>query len=208
MGDCWKVRKVAGYTSKYRYLDPDLKVRSIVLALGSYSTSSINLEAGENFSSFANRADPVATAPMWGNIAYNSARFQGLNIFNSGLIFLLYHIIMHYTVNVPTEKEASMQVSMIKATNVKTGAVIECSKKHWLKELKKKPWLSNNYTVEVFLKEIKSFKFIAWIHPKRGGDDYQTEIDQAGENLEQAKKHLEEWLAKVSNVTNDYQVVA
>lgn len=65
-----------GETSRYRIFVPVLKVRSIVWAPGSYSTSSINVEAGENFSSFASFAEPVATDPMAGNIPLNQSKHK------------------------------------------------------------------------------------------------------------------------------------
>ncbi len=99
-----------------------------------------------------------------------------------------------------------MRVEMVKVKNQKTGWELEFSKKHWLKEVRKLPELQKTYKVtSLFYKELKSFKFIAWVHPRKGGDDYQVEIDQVGKNIEEAKKELEKYLSKISNINTDYQ---
>lgn len=99
-----------------------------------------------------------------------------------------------------------MKIEMVRCTKKSTGEVVEMSLKHLKQQLKKKPGIVDAYKFEAFAKEIKSFKFIAWIHPLKGGDDYQTEIDQTGETLEIAEKNLKEYLSKVSAITTDYRV--
>jgi len=59
-------KNVTGVTSRYLILVPVLKVMSMVLDLEEYSTSAINLEAGENFSDFPNLVESVAIIAMRG----------------------------------------------------------------------------------------------------------------------------------------------
>lgn len=56
--------------------------------------------------------------------------------------------------------------------------------------------------------ELKKFKFLAWIHPRGGGDDYEIEGTTKAENEDEAKKQIEKYLKrKGSHVTNDYCLV-
>jgi len=52
------------------------------------------------------------------------------------------------------------------------------------------------------------FKYKAWVHPKRGGDDYCVELAIQAANKERADELVKKWLAKRSEVTDDFQVVS
>lgn len=101
---------------------------------------------------------------------------------------------------------------MIRVTYRTDGQVTEMTEKKWKSLVKKNPnfqgpLFAAKYSVEKFTKHVPSFKFVAWVHPKKGGDDYQVEVDQAGTTIEEAKRNLESWLTTISAVTDDYQEV-
>jgi len=50
------------------------------------------------------------------------------------------------------------------------------------------------------------FSFVAWVHPKSGGDDYQIKGKIDAHTLGEAKKILEEYLGETSDITTDYQI--
>jgi hypothetical protein len=54
---------------------------------------------------------------------------------------------------------------------------------------------------------MKKFKVIAWIHPKRGGDDRMVELGVEAESREEVAKMVEKWLKKRSAITNDYRIL-
>ena len=49
------------------------------------------------------------------------------------------------------------------------------------------------------------FKYEAWVHPKCGGDDYCVKLVVQAANEEQANQLIKKWLAKRSDVTDDFQ---
>ncbi len=55
--------------------------------------------------------------------------------------------------------------------------------------------------------KMKKFKVIAWIHPKRGGDDRMVELGVEAESREEVAKMVEKWLKKRSAITNDYRIL-
>ena len=55
---------------------------------------------------------------------------------------------------------------------------------------------------------LKQFKADAWVHPKSGGDDYQTELTLDAYTRKQAEELIESWLAKRSDVTKDYRITS
>jgi hypothetical protein len=56
------------------------------------------------------------------------------------------------------------------------------------------------------IKPLKKFEAIAWIHPKNGGDDYQTKLEIKATNKVHAKKAIEEWIRERSAITTDYKL--
>lgn len=62
--------------------------------------------------------------------------------------------------------------------------------------------------VEYFEKELPKFKFIAWVHPKNGGDDRQVEIEYECSTIEIAEGSLKKYLNRVSDITNDYKLIS
>lgn len=56
-------------------------------------------------------------------------------------------------------------------------------------------------------KKMEKFKFEVWVHPKEGGDDYLCELEVKASNLKDAKKVIEKWLDKRSDVLDDYKVI-
>jgi hypothetical protein len=54
---------------------------------------------------------------------------------------------------------------------------------------------------------MKVFLFEAWIHPKRGGDDYACQVEVKAETQEKAEEELKKWLRKRSAIDNDYNLI-
>lgn len=52
---------------------------------------------------------------------------------------------------------------------------------------------------------MKEYRVLAWIHPKRGGDDYQVELNITAENKKIAEKMVRKWLRKKSDIENDFR---
>ncbi len=100
-----------------------------------------------------------------------------------------------------------MRIETIKWTNPATGETGELTKKKFKAFVKKHPAVAHILRIENKTLQLKSFKFIAWVHPKKGGDDYRIEIDQVGDTLQAAKKNLEDYLSTISSVTDDYTEV-
>ena len=55
---------------------------------------------------------------------------------------------------------------------------------------------------------MKVFLFEAWIHPKNGGDDFLTELTVDAKTFRKAKNLVEKYLAKRSDIINDYALKA
>jgi len=55
------------------------------------------------------------------------------------------------------------------------------------------------------MKKLYKYVFDVWVHPLKGGDDYETEVKITATSLKSAKIYLEKWLAKRSAVTTDYE---
>jgi hypothetical protein len=53
-----------------------------------------------------------------------------------------------------------------------------------------------------------TYIYEVWVHPIEGGDDYKTTKKYIAKNDKDAEKQLKEWLAEVSDVTNDYRLVS
>lgn len=53
---------------------------------------------------------------------------------------------------------------------------------------------------------MKTFRGVAWVHPKNGGDDRQVGLRIKAESKEEAVKEIEKWLKKRSVVTTDYKI--
>ncbi len=53
---------------------------------------------------------------------------------------------------------------------------------------------------------MKTFKAVAWIHPKNGGDDRMVELKVIAESKRMAGVEIERWLRKQLAVTTDYKI--
>jgi hypothetical protein len=64
-------------------------------------------------------------------------------------------------------------------------------------------------TIEItyFDKALPKFRFNVWIHPKQGGDDYNSVIEYECSTLEIAEKALRKYLKRVSDVVDDYKLI-
>jgi len=56
-------------------------------------------------------------------------------------------------------------------------------------------------------RKLKTYKFTAWVHPIKGGDDYKVALTGQAFTLAGAEKSVRAWLRKRSAVVTDYKRV-
>ena len=101
-----------------------------------------------------------------------------------------------------------MKIYTLTATHKRTGKTVKTDITSFLKQIKKNPLLMNSYTdFKVTENVAKSYTFDAWIHPKKGGDDYCERVSICADDEATARKYLETYISKKSEVTTDYSLV-
>lgn len=56
------------------------------------------------------------------------------------------------------------------------------------------------------MRNMKEYVAKAWVHPKKGGDDYQVVLKVDARDSNHAKYVVEKWLEKRSAITDDYVI--
>ena len=96
----------------------------------------------------------------------------------------------------------------VKCTNKHNNKEVNCDLEGLLKQVKKNPFLLQGHNFEVTIDTKKQFTAKAWVHPEAGGDDYQMKITVCAQDVEEAKKLIEEALKEEGScIINDYQLV-
>ena len=98
-----------------------------------------------------------------------------------------------------TEQAVISYVNLTHKTTKKTIIMEKSKFQIWEKEHPNHPYME----VDVF-----KYSFLAWVHPKQGGNDYSADIAVYATDVEEAEKEVKKWLKKRSSVTNDFQLLS